>query len=80
MSSHWAKAHGGRVVWPRVGEATPPHPYKPPGHLVGTLHHRQETFCLYQELGPNRHFPLAIGPRSPQQLQNTITSLSDLRC
>jgi hypothetical protein len=29
-----------------VGEATPPHPYKPLGLLAGPVHHRQETFYL----------------------------------
>jgi hypothetical protein len=35
MSSHWANAHEGLAVWPRVSEATPPHPYKPLGLLAG---------------------------------------------
>ena len=35
MPPHWANAHGGLVVRPRVGEATPPHPYKPLGLLAG---------------------------------------------
>ena len=35
---------------------------------------------LYQELGPSRHFPFAAGARSPEQLQNNITSLYDLWC
>ena len=78
MSSHWANAHEGCAVRPRVGLATPPHPYKPLGLLAGPLPHRQETFCLYQELGPSKHFPLATGPRSPQQLQIIITSLYDV--
>ena len=80
MPSHWAKAHGGRAIRPRVGEATPPHPYKPLGLLKGPLPHRQETFCLYQELGPSRHFPLVAGTRSPKQLHNNITSLYDVQC
>jgi len=46
MPSHWANAHGGLAVWPWVGEATPPHPYKPLGFLAGPFSHRQETFCL----------------------------------
>ena len=46
MASKWAKAHGGRAVRSRVGEATPPHPYKPLGLYAGPLPHRQETFCL----------------------------------
>jgi hypothetical protein len=46
MPSHWANAREGLAVWPRVGEATPPHPYKPLGLLAGPLPHRQETFCL----------------------------------
>ena len=33
---------------------------------------------LYQELGPSRHFPLAAGARSPQQLQTSITSTCGL--
>ena len=65
MASHWANANGGRAVRPRVGEATPPHPYKPLGLFTGSLPHRQETSCRYQELGPSVHFPLAAGPRSP---------------
>jgi hypothetical protein len=35
MPSHWANALGGLAVRPRVGEATPPHPYKPLGLLAG---------------------------------------------
>jgi hypothetical protein len=46
MPSHWANAREGLAVWLRVGEATPLHPYKPLGLLVGPLPHRQETFCL----------------------------------
>jgi hypothetical protein len=46
MPSHWANAREGLAVWPRVGEATPPHPYKPIGLLAGPLPHRQETSCL----------------------------------
>jgi hypothetical protein len=41
-----------------------PHPYKPLGLLAGPFLHRQHPFCLYQELGPSRHFPLAAGSRS----------------
>ena len=33
---------------------------------------------VYQEWGPNIHFAFAVGAGSPQQLQNTITSLYDL--
>jgi hypothetical protein len=51
MPPHWANAHGGLAVRPRVGEVTPPHPYKPLGLLAGPLAHRQHPFCLYQELG-----------------------------
>jgi hypothetical protein len=46
MPPHWANAYGGLAVQPRVGEATPPHPYKRLGLLAGPLPHRQETFCL----------------------------------
>ena len=46
MVSHWAKAHGRHAVRPRVGEATPPHPYKPLGLYTGALPHCQETSCL----------------------------------
>ena len=46
MPLHWANAHGGYVVRPRVGLATPPHPYKPLRLLAGPLLHHQETFCL----------------------------------
>jgi hypothetical protein len=46
MPSHCANAHEGLVVRPRVGEATPPHPYKPLGLLAVPLPHRQETSCL----------------------------------
>ena len=42
MPSHWANAHEGLAVLPRVGEATPPHPYKPLGILVGPI----VPFCL----------------------------------
>jgi hypothetical protein len=37
MPSHWANAREGLAVWPRVGEATPPHPYKLLGLLAGPL-------------------------------------------
>jgi hypothetical protein len=40
----------------------------------------KKTCVSNQELGPNTHFPLAGGARSPQQLQNNITSLCDLSC
>jgi hypothetical protein len=46
MPSHWANAHEGLAVGARVGEATPPHPYKPLGLLAGPFPHRQETSCL----------------------------------
>ena len=46
MPKHWAKAHGRHAIWPRVGEATPPHPNKPLGLLARPLPNRQETFCL----------------------------------
>jgi hypothetical protein len=77
MPSHLANAYGG--LGPQVGEATPPHPYKPLGLLAGALPHRQGTFSLYQELGPSRHFPLAAGARSLEQLQTPITSTCGLR-
>ena len=65
MLIHWANAHGGCAIRPRVGEATPLQPYKLLGLLVGPLPNRQETFLsLYQELGPNRHFPLAAEART----------------
>jgi hypothetical protein len=63
-------------VWP----ATLPHLYKPLGLIAGPLPHHQETFCLSTKLRPSRHFPLASGAGSPQQLQNNITSLYDLWC
>ena len=46
MASHWANAHEGRAVRPRVGLATPPHPYKPLGFYAGPLPNRQKTSCL----------------------------------
>jgi hypothetical protein len=46
MLSHWANAHEGLAVRHRVGEATPPHPYKPLEFLAGPLPHRQEAFFL----------------------------------
>ena len=46
VPSHWATTHEGRVVWPRVGEATPPHAYKLLGLLSRPLHQLQEIFCL----------------------------------
>ena len=46
MPSHWANAHRGRAVQPRVGLPTPPHPYKTLGFLAGPLSHCQETVCL----------------------------------
>ena len=45
MLLHWANAHGGLVVWPRVGEATPPNPCKPLGLLAGPPPHHQVTSC-----------------------------------
>jgi hypothetical protein len=35
MPSHWANAHEGLVVRPRVGQATPPHSYEPLRLFVG---------------------------------------------
>ena len=65
--------------WVRL--ATLPHPYKPLGLWVVPLPHCQVTFLfLSQGLGPSRHFPLANGARSPQQLQTIITSSYDLWC
>ena len=56
-------------IWP----AMPSHPYKTLGLWTRSLRHRQETFLsLSEELGPSRHFPLAIGTRSPHQLQTPI--------
>jgi hypothetical protein len=46
MPPRWANVREGLAVGPRVGEATPPHPYKPLGLLVGPLAHRQDTSCL----------------------------------
>ena len=46
MLAHGANAREGLVVRPRVGEATPPHPYKPVGLLAGLLPNHQETICL----------------------------------
>ena len=46
MPLHRANAHGGHAVWIPVGEATPPHPYKPLGLLARSLPYHQETFCL----------------------------------
>ena len=46
MPPHWANAHGGLAVQPQVGEARPPHSYKPLILLAEPLPHRQETFCL----------------------------------
>ena len=51
MPSHWANAHGGRAARPRVGEATPSHPYKPLGPFVGPLSHRQEIFFSLLRVG-----------------------------
>ena len=45
MPPHWANAHGGLAIRPRVGEATLPHPYKPLGFFTGSLPHRQVTSC-----------------------------------
>ena len=38
----------------------------------------RNLLSLYQELGPSRHFPLAVGARIPQQLQTFITSTCDI--
>ena len=40
MPSHWANAHEGHAVQPRVVSATPPHPYKSQELLAGPLPHR----------------------------------------
>jgi hypothetical protein len=34
MPTYLADAHGGHAIRPRVGEATPPHSYKPLGLLA----------------------------------------------
>ena len=79
MASHWAKAHGSRVIRPQVGEGTPPHPYKPLGVYAGApIPPSRNLLSLYQGLGPSTHFPLAVGARSPQQLQTIITSFHDV--
>ena len=57
MPSHWANAHEGRAVRPRVGLATPPHPNKPLGLLVGPLPHCQETFLSTKSWGQIHIFP-----------------------
>ena len=59
MPSHWANAHGGLAIWPRMGEATPPYPYKPLGLLVGPLLHYQKPFVSLPRVGPNIHFALS---------------------
>jgi hypothetical protein len=62
MPSHWANAHESLANRPQVGEATPPHLYKPLGLLMGPLPHRQETFCLSIKSGGQvDSFPLAAG-------------------
>ena len=64
-----------------VRTAIPPHQNNSLGLCEGPLLHRQVSFCPSQELGPSRHFPLlAVGIRSPQQLQTSITSTCSLRC
>ena len=65
MASHWAKAHEGRAFWPRVGEATPPHPNNPLGLLAGPQPTIKKPFVSLPRVGPSRHFPLAAGPKSP---------------
>ena len=63
------------------GEATPPHPYKLLELVAGSLLHRQETFCLStKSWGQIDIFPLAVGARSPQQLQTFITFSCHLWC
>ena len=49
-------------------------------NITCPIPHRQETFCLSTKLRPSRHFTLADGVGSPQQLQNNITFLYDLWC
>ena len=70
MPSHWANAHEGRAVRPRVGEASPPHLYKPLGILSGSLPHRQEPFRLFtKNWGQVNFFSLAAGARSPSNFK-----------
>ena len=57
--------------------AKPPHPHKLLGLWIGPLPHCQVTFFSYG-LEASKHFPLANGARSPQQLRTIKTSFYDL--
>ena len=66
MALQWAKAHGGRVVRPQVGKATPPHPYKPLGLYARALPHHPETFChSTKSWGQVDISPLPLGLEAP---------------
>ena len=70
MPPHWANAHEGRHVQPRVGSATPPHPYKLLGLLAGLLVHCHETFCLPTEnWGQVDISPLPLGLEAPNSFR-----------
>ena len=52
MPSCWANAREGRAVWPRVGlVATPPHPYKPLGLLIGPYPTVKKPFVSLSRVG-----------------------------
>jgi hypothetical protein len=46
----------------------------------GPLKPSRTILSLYQEVGPSRHFFLAVGARNPQQLHTSMTSTCDLWC
>ena len=70
MPSHWAKAHGGRVVRPWVGEATPPQPYKRLGLFIEPLPHRQENLCLStKSWGQVDIFSSSLGLKAPSSFR-----------
>ena len=70
MPPHWANAHEGLAVHPRVGEATPPHSFKP-------FPHRQVS-PFPTSWDQVATFYLRLGIRSPQQLHTSIISTCGL--
>ena len=60
MPPHWANTHGGLVVQPRVGDATPPHSYKPLG-LLATSFMPLLAFKAFIALNPNHRCKFFFG-------------------
>jgi hypothetical protein len=73
MPPHWANAHVGLAVRPRVGEATPPHPYKPLGLLAGPPLSSREGSALGKTLGFWLQLDLLAGRRIFNCLQTSTS-------